>query len=562
MKPYAGSIGLAIVVLLSLPLLVPLTHTGYFPMHDDTQIVRVNQMAIALSEGQFPVRWVGGLGYGYGYPIFNFYSPLPYYAGGLFVLSGFSALVATKIMFGLGILLSGVTMYCLGKKLWGVEGGIIASLLYQYAPYHAVNIYVRGAVGEYWAMAWIPLVFLGIVGCLQREHVGRYVVLGAVGYAGVILSHNITAMLLSGLLLPVLLYDIAHKQFPVVRMLGLGLGISAFFWLPAMVEMNYTNVDKIIGGTADVRNHFVYIDQLWNSPWGFAGSAPGREDGMSFKVGKLHVLAGIVGFASILFAYVRSSSSSRSKKTVYALLSGLYCLAVLIISVYMTTAYSTWIWDVLPMLSFVQYPWRLLVFMVFSLSVMGAGICMVSTSGAWKVLVGCLGLVIIWVNYSYFRPQEYYPISEETYTSNGYIKWRTSKISDEYLPKGFSVPSSELLVPTTPFTSDEADITITKDTSITKEARVVSDVPSDVTVHVAYFPGWTVFVDGGIQQFSLTNGRMTVYIPEGSHIIRATFNNTPVRILGNIVSLLSLAVLFGTIIRTRKSVWQKKQALK
>ncbi|MCJ7792887.1 MAG: hypothetical protein MUP45_02835, partial [Candidatus Marinimicrobia bacterium] len=103
MKKYWG---LLLVLLLSLGAIVPLFHPGFFPMHDDTQVVRVQQMAQALRDNQLPVRWVGDLGYGYGYPIFNFYAPLAYYVGAGFNLIGFGALQATKLMFLCGILLS------------------------------------------------------------------------------------------------------------------------------------------------------------------------------------------------------------------------------------------------------------------------------------------------------------------------------------------------------------------------------------------------------------------------------------------------------------------------
>src|SRR3989344_8526369 len=84
---------------------------GYFPMHDDTQVGRVVVMGRALRNGQFPVRWVSDLGYGYGYPLFNFYGPLPYYVGGALYAAGFSGLVATKIMFGIGIVGASLTMF-------------------------------------------------------------------------------------------------------------------------------------------------------------------------------------------------------------------------------------------------------------------------------------------------------------------------------------------------------------------------------------------------------------------------------------------------------------------
>src|SRR3989338_1004644 len=110
--------GLLIVLFLSLGTVLPLFHSGFFPMHDDTQVVRVNQMYKALSDGQFPVRWVSDLGYGFGYPIFNFYAPLPYYAGA-FVNFFTDSLSATKLMFFIGIILSGIFMYLLGKEISG-----------------------------------------------------------------------------------------------------------------------------------------------------------------------------------------------------------------------------------------------------------------------------------------------------------------------------------------------------------------------------------------------------------------------------------------------------------
>src|SRR3990167_1872112 len=93
------------VLLLSLWVIKPLFVNGFFPMHDDTQVARVFEMGKALRDGMFPVRWVPDLGYGYGYPIFNFYAPLSYYFGGFLTLLGFDALLATKIMMAVGILL-------------------------------------------------------------------------------------------------------------------------------------------------------------------------------------------------------------------------------------------------------------------------------------------------------------------------------------------------------------------------------------------------------------------------------------------------------------------------
>src|SRR3989338_6324726 len=113
MRFLKSNYGLFLVLILSFWAIKPLLIPGFFPMHDDTQVARVFEMGKMLGSGVFPVRWVPDLGYGYGYPIFNFYAPLAYYIGGAFILLGFDALLATKLMMILGILLASVFMYLL-----------------------------------------------------------------------------------------------------------------------------------------------------------------------------------------------------------------------------------------------------------------------------------------------------------------------------------------------------------------------------------------------------------------------------------------------------------------
>jgi uncharacterized membrane protein len=150
---------LAALILLSIPAVIPLFSNGFYPMHDDTQVARVFEMKEALADGMFPVRWVENLGYGYGYPIFNFYAPLAYYVGGFINLLGVDSLTATKVMIGLGTLLAGVSMYFFAREFWGRTGGVVAGLLYVYAPYHYGHMHsYRLSSGVYINCICTPLI--------------------------------------------------------------------------------------------------------------------------------------------------------------------------------------------------------------------------------------------------------------------------------------------------------------------------------------------------------------------------------------------------------------------
>src|SRR3990172_12363125 len=86
----------------------------------------------------------------------------------------------------------------------------------------------------------------------------------------------------------------------------LALGLAAFFWLPAILEKKFTRVDQLLlTNLADFRIHFVYLQQLWNWTWGFGGSAQGLVDGISFKIGKLHIIVSLATFMLALALLVK-----------------------------------------------------------------------------------------------------------------------------------------------------------------------------------------------------------------------------------------------------------------
>lgn len=428
--------GIFVVSLLSFWAIQPFFISGFFPMHDDTQVARVFEMNKVLQNGIFPVRSVPDLGYGYGYPIFNFYAPLAYYAGAAFMFLGFDALIATKLMMALGVILAGIFMYFLAREFFGEFGGIISGLFYLYAPFHAVNIYVRGDVAEFWAYAFIPLVFLGIY--------KKNILIGSIGLAAIILSHNLTAMMIAPFLLIIILLNcylaLRNKKSFIINSSSLilifGLGISAFYWIPALAEMKYTNVLSQIGSTADFRDHFVCIGQFWSSLWGFGGSAKGCIDGMSFIIGKLHILS--VAATILILIYLKFKHKNFNK--IYNLsISGIVGFFV---SVFLMLDMSKFIWEAIPAMAFFQYPWRFLTLAsLFSSLIAGSLVFLLRQFGVKSYFVGLpLIFFLLFFNTKLFIPQTILAKTAADYTSENILKWTASRISDEYLSPNFKRP--------------------------------------------------------------------------------------------------------------------------
>ena len=149
-------------LVLTLSLLGPLFSAPYFSHHDDVQVIRLNQMDKCIKDGQFPCRWVPDLGGLYGYPLFNYYAPLPYYFGEIIYLFANNFIFSAKIMFAFSFVGSYIFMYLLASKFWGKMGGAVSAIFYSFAPYHAVDFYVRGAMGEMWGLMLFPAVLWGL----------------------------------------------------------------------------------------------------------------------------------------------------------------------------------------------------------------------------------------------------------------------------------------------------------------------------------------------------------------------------------------------------------------
>jgi len=204
---------------------------GYFNMHDDLQMMRQLEMEKCFLDGQIPCRWVPDMGYGYGFPLFNFYPPLPYLIGEIFRVVGFSFIDTAKFTFALSFVVSGITMYLLAKEFFGKAGGVVSSIFYVWAPYHSVDVYVRGAMNEAWALAFFPLIFLFSYKLIKT---GKGIIPLAFAYAGLLMSHNLMVMIFTPLFgLWCLIFILRENKWKIIsRLLASGvlaLGLAAFY---------------------------------------------------------------------------------------------------------------------------------------------------------------------------------------------------------------------------------------------------------------------------------------------------------------------------------------------
>lgn len=565
--------------------------SGYFNMHDDLQVMRQLSLEKCFLDGQFPCRWIPDMGYGYGFPLFNFYPPLPYLVGQLFRIFGFSFITTAKLLFSLSFLLSGLSMYFFSKEIFKNKwAGVLSSIFYIWAPYHAVDVYVRGAMNESWALIFFPLILLFSYKLVASSPLKSNIssgfwnlVLLALSWSGLLLSHNLMVMIFAPIfaiwcLLCLYLNKFRHLTLVISQLFISGLialGLSAFFTLPAIFENNLTWLKTQLVGYYDYTAHFVSLNQLLFSRfWGYGPSVWLESDGMSFQIGWIHWLLPLAVVAVWLYRYFVGKRKTFSSSA-YFLVPSAYLFIVGWFSAFMTHVKSTFVYQAFPFLGLVQFPWRFLTLVIFAFSVVVGGVMLIVPKKIRLITFILISLFAIIYSWSYFLPEngKMGPLTDQEKLSDA--AWdlqRTAGIFD-YLPltakenpKEGSKTLVEVVDPVTGDLIQESGIEFSNIEQGTNWAKFTAIIqPSDnsvvfpLRVNIFEFPGWKVFVNGEVYNHYVPEvemwGRIWLEVPEGENDVELRFTNTPIRSVSNIISLISWLGLIGYILIKRKQLF-------
>ena len=538
---------LAASILASLPLL----RGDFFHFSDEPHIANLYQMVRAIEAGQIPPRWAPDVSFEFGYPLFNFYYVLPYYLGSLIYFLSHSLIFSLKFVFFLTIPASGIFMYLWLKKHTDSWAALLGSILYIFTPYRAVDLYVRGAIGEAVAFVFFPLLLLAIFRIYEK---GRSKDVGILAFiTGLfLLSHNLAPILFlpfAALYALVLAKTFGSWKSLLRIILGfiLGLGIASYFVVPAFIEKGL-----LVGTTPfNYLDHFPFIKQLIYSPFRYGASLPGPNDDISFQVG-------IVNWILIILSIVFLKQTLKKGKLLYALFSG-----SILLSLFLMNIRSTFLWEAFSLSTYIQFPWRILMLTTFLTSSL---VIFVGSGKYRKALLAVLAAASILVNFSYFRPSEYFK-ADDNYFLNRFFARRTSEgqaempskdyfnYSEDYLLLPKWVEARPKALPETKFTSEIVKIEkITQNSSVDYSAKLTGE--GTVSFNSYYFPGWYATIDGKAAEIKPLKplGNIGVEVKKGEGEVRVYWKETPLRTAMDIISLISLTSalalsLFGGKIR-------------
>lgn len=503
-----------LIILFCVPSVLSLFQPGFFQSDDgEWMVIRFSAFHQELRDGQFPVRYLSRLNFGYGYPVANFLYPGFMYLSLPIHLLGFGFVDSIKAILMASMIGSAIFCYLWLSKFFDKLSSFVGALFYLYTPYHLFDLYKRGSVGEVLSLAVLPFLLWQI----ER----RSFFWTSLGVAFLTLSHNTLALLFLGLIFVYISLDIyisKNKKDLLQKYLTIlifGFSVSSFFWIPAFFELPYT-----VFSQTQVSSWNTYFASI-----------------------------GLIGISTIFvliltaFFFVASKIQIRNHRLTVLL------FVVSLISVFFASSPSAPLWNILPV-SFIQFPFRFLSLTIVAISFLSA--CIVSVSpNKLKIPIIVLSLIILMLSAKQFlTPSEFFDKGDIYYATNE----ATTTVKNEYMPKWVKNNPKEHY-------KNKVEIANGKISDLKVRSNNINFVSSstrdtEITINTIFFPGWKVFVDGNNSSINYNNksGVIKFNLSSGTHKVTTNFSETPVRFVSNIVSLASFLVLLIIVVNRSRGM--------
>ncbi len=526
-----------ILPLIALPGLWSFVAQGLPDSHDGKiHLLRLVLLDDLIRQGIFFPRWMPQLLLGSGYPVFHYYAPLTYYLAEVWRLVGFNFDVALMMTWAALVIAGGYGMVLLARDVFNSEQpwpALVAATAYMYAPYLLTNVFVRGALAEVGAQALLPWVLWSVRRLMLAPEPRAHLLPVIVTIAALVVTHNITLVLLPGLLAAyiVVLWMRGDRRWARLGWLAVAitvvLGITAFFWLPLIGERGFLSTQAY----NSARDSFM-PQNVWRL---------GSFLNMAFQHDYQLPAPFRLGLVQIVLAATGSVLARRRDG------EWLFFIAAALLTGLSVGAWALPIWTSSSVLLTVQFPWRLLTLLSLLLALLTGGIVCRLRPG-WRqnaISSGVLAVIVLantpkltWMESMVQLP------ADATAAQVAQFEMTTRhvgvSITNEFIPRWTQalryVPADEKAVPGLVIEPESGN-------PLALDARINSPAGGSLRFATLYFPSWEVRLDNDtiLPTYPSTNlGVLTVDLPPGDHEITLRWAGTPLERIATWLTLLAL----------------------
>jgi len=522
------------------------TPSGHdFEFHIDSWMEVLGQW----KQGILYPRWAALAHWGYGEARFLFYPPASWTLG-----AALGAVLPWKLVPGaycwIVLMLAGASMYRLARECLAPPAAMFAAVFYALNPYHLLIVYWRSAYAELLAAPLLPLLLVCLLRIFmpQSEPDSRPTIGLSLLLAAAWLTNLPAAVMIHYSMVALVLFYVAHAlarekswtprlwrpliQTALATLLAAGL--AAFYLLPAIYEQKWIDIRQVLSPGVRPQDNFLFT--ILADP----------------DHNRFNLLVSTVALAEIAILALAISASRRRRSNPAAATDHLPWILLTawgVLSAFLMLSPSHLLWQYLPELRFVQLPFRWLLAMNAALAMLLAAATQRSNSKlTWTArgLASSVLLAVLILAGHRFQPPwwetaaDIQEISDAVHDGTGY------EGTDEYVPAGADPYE---LNKNLPLITDNLGTTLPSEILAwapnEKHFTVHAPKPQNLTVRLLSYPAWQVEVNGKPTATEKTDvtSLIVIPIPAGDNDVHIHFRRTIDRVLGNAVSLISLAML-------------------
>lgn len=565
--------GLALIVLCAGVAVVPEVMRGPSCGHDfDFHLMSWIDALHSWRQGILYPHWTPTPNFTAGEPRFVFYPPLTWMLGallGIVIPWKFVPQVITFLLF----LATGVATRALARQAFNEGAATLAGCAAIFSGYALFTAYERAAFAEMTGGFWVPLLLMlllrdfrpGAPAMRAEQRVRKAFdgtsLLLALVVAGAWLSNAPLGVMVSYLLAGValLLAILGRSWVPVARATAaavLGLGLSAFFWIPAEWEQRWVAIPQAVDDPG----------LLIENSWLFARHHDPRLALHDIELMRVSFIA-----AAMVAVALGGVAVSWWRRTLPAQRAWWIPLAVIpVVIFFLQLPASDFIWNALPKMRFLQFPWRWLV-------VLQAPMAVLFAAAAWKggrvwrglITIGCCAAVAAGTLLAY--GSLFQTCDEDDRVSGVLRDYRAGTGvagTDEYAPPG---ADNALVADDLPFACLVGDPSITlgkgdpgmtpdwsaeqgtcaatydESSQSPEHHRLHAEIPHPgyLVLRLRRYPAWRVTVNGGNAgpMPAREDGLMAIPVPRGTVQVTADWSTTPDVATGRLVSIGALSLI-------------------
>lgn len=500
------------------------------------------EVAGQWKEGILFPRWCEWANNGFGEPRFIFYPPLSWLLGAALGFAvPWNAVPGTFIV--VTQTLAGISTFALARRFFHTRAAVFAAACYAANPYALLVVYMRSDFAEELACSVLPLLLLAALqlgGLMENRwrSAARATAIFALLFAGMWLSNAPAGVLASySMALLFAWAAVTRKSFaPLWRGaagLTLGFGLTGFYLLPAAYEQRWVNIGQALSSGLQPAQNFLYMK-----------IADPEHNQFNWIASSIAILLMSMAGAAAIVAYRNAPKDefAREKRVWQAL--GLLGAAAVVLML----RSSLILWEHLPKLLFVQFPWRWMGILALPYAYFSA-----AAVRRWRPGWVWAGIVVLAVSataaflvHKAWWDSDDIPVLQDAIASD-----KGFEGTDEYDPARddhTNLPAAAPRVQTLPAEGAQAQpnaqVQIIKWTAEEKDLSVTSPQPLRVAVRLLDYPAWRVEVNGLVvaPQHPEDTGQLVLPLSPGTQRIAIRFGRTKDRAIAGVLSLVSLVV--------------------